>query len=309
MRRHAATVGLCLSVLAAGCSHLGALDFVKADNSGVAGGRVSVVSIQDGVPRSLAAIPLALFQDPDLRSSLQSHCGMPFDDKSFKAAGVALAPILAALAQVAVGLHFDRQKQRIEDIVAAAQASYGATTELTPQQLVKTNCLLVSRYAEQAGRVDKVGLQLLLRVQRIEGGFPAATEALVVRPVFLRARDAVAATRKADPASIGVAVAVSLKALGRRQGDDLPHLLPVGEVVVSVADVQLAGAALCMDLSCQRSDWLPFPLDRGLLSVSVALAEQGQTGFNDKLVLAEIAALKEALGPAVAEVVKTKLGD
>lgn len=46
--------------------------------------------------------------------------------------------------------------------------------------------------------------------------------------------------------------------------------------------------------------------NRGALSLTLAVAEQGKTGFDDKAASAELAAIKAAIGPALSEGVKAK---
>ena len=45
------------------------------------------------------------------------------------------------------------------------------------------------------------------------------------------------------------------------------------------------------------------------MSITMAVAERGVTGFDDKAASAELAAVKAALGPAIGEAVEKKNGD
>lgn len=81
--------------------------------------------------------------------------------------------------------------------------------------------------------------------------------------------------------------------------------------MVSIPQVRLGStaAAKCVSGGCKRSDLIPFPTGRGTLSITMAVAERGVTGFDDKAASAELAAVKAALGPAIGEAVKKKFGD
>lgn len=299
---------LCASLLA-GCGTFGQRgDFTASPWSGVSEQQLKVVFFD---PSGTRGDP-ALIDNADLQNILRAQCRPPQPAGELGTLATAVVPFVAAIGQLAVSQYFVRQQRRIEQIVEDAKAAYSLTFDIDPAVLSTLRCLVLVRHGSKPdGSVGTIGLQAVIQLDAVQAG-PTGTAALKFRPIYVRAANAVAQTRQADKPSISASIGLSIKAVTTQRADGVARLLPTGEGAVGVANLVLsadADQAKCARPACKSSDLLPYPLDRGRLSVTLAVAEQGVTGFNDKVVLADLAALKEALGPAAGEAIRALFGD
>jgi len=309
--RRLAVAGCCAYL--SGCATQPYQDFVKDEGSGVSGDKIALLRFSRSVdslndPQSTPSedvnetkrVKVLVAADASLTEAIKAHCGVdPKVAAPPPPIAPALVPLIAAFAQLGVNQYFEGQKRRIEEIVAASQASYSATAVYSPKTLSDTKCLLLLRYGDK--QLGLAALVLFAKPSEVIEG----TEVTSLRPVYLHARTAAAQTRKTDSPTIGMSIGLSLKAVGRQQSEIL-RLLPSGEGTASVANLSIGtnSKPQCRSQGCKSTDLIPYPTGRGLISLTMAVAEQGVTGFDDKVALAEIAALKEALGPAISEAVK-----
>jgi hypothetical protein len=296
------------------CALNSASGFNPARDSGVSGEK-SLVRIyrpgtqaDDSVPSEIdkkewTAVFANVSQQP-----LFESCGVSRSGGAAPPIAAAAVPILAALGELVVNLYAENQKQRIQDIVDSAQATYGVTTAVSPTDLSNASCLLFVRYAYDFQKnVATPGLVVLSKLSHETVPSAGATTVLTFQPIYVRSKTLVAVTRQSDAPTASISIALSVKAVAR-QGSQVLRLLPTGEGVVTVAKVAL-NTDRCGSSPCKRSDLIPFPTDKGTLSVAVSITEQGVTGFNDKAAQAELAAIKDAIGPAVSEAIKARFGD
>lgn len=296
---------LCASLLA-GCGTFGqSVDFKPSPLGGVSDQQLKAVYFD---PAGIKGDP-ELINDAELQKILKAQCQPPGPQPAL---GAAVVPIIAALGQLAVSQYFVQHQRRIEQIVEDAKAAYSLTFDIDPAALSQTRCLVLVRHGSKPdGSIGSIGLQAVIQLDAVQAG-PTGTAAVKFRPIYVRAANAVAQTRQADKPAMSVSIGLSIKAVSPQRADGVARLLPTGEGAVGVANVVLSADAAqvkCVEPVCKSSELLPYPFNRGRLSVTLAVAEQGQTGFNDKVVLADLAALKEALGPAVGEAIKAKFGD
>lgn len=306
MLRSRVAVGLVSAMAVAtltGCETFGGPDFIKSGSSGVTDAASVLIPIQG------TALPQSPWlDDKQLRDVAEARC-LP---KADSALAPAIVPILAALGQLAVNLHIENKQRRIEEIVENSKAAYSLTVHAPPDALTTAHCILFVRHGVNAnGQPDKTGLQVLIKLEQKPVVPPGAGAAFIFTPVYVRAFTSVAQTANSEKPTVALSVAVSVKAISRHQADGLARLVPVGEGTVGVGSVGLGdqAEAKCVKPACKFSDLIPYPTNKGTLSITLAIAEQGVTGFNDKAVLADLAALKEALGPAIAEAIKVKFED
>jgi hypothetical protein len=109
----------------------------------------------------------------------------------------------------------------------------------------------------------------------------------------------VAVTSK-DVGAISASLALAVKSL-TKEIDGPAELIASGQGAVTVPKLEIGDKAkpvTCAD-DCPVSDLIPYPLDDGPCSVSFAVTETGDVGFDIDARIAEITAIKEALGPAV----------
>lgn len=315
-----AAIGLTLS----GCSLLAPLSFKASPDSGADSDKSFMALFPSGshnFPSDPRLAP-AITADVNLRAAaIRSSCVSPpppVQPGGPQPVAAAVVPLLAAAAQYGFNYLVDRRRDQIQEIVDAAQASYSVNSIVEkPLSLTDSPCLLFVRYGIDKDGGSIPGLVALLRLTKIkedESSSVKLPSAFSIEPAYVRAFNAVALTKEgAERApTINASFAISIKAAGL-QGSNVPRLLPAGEGVVTVAKLPIgkAGGARCNSAGdeCRRSDIVTFPINKGALSLSLAVTEQGTTGFNDKTLQAELVAIKEAFGPALAEAVKAKFGD
>ena len=288
--------------------------FTPAASSGVSGQQTKLMEFAGSRATNDPQLS-QLLADAQLERVLKSQCmpppspGGPGEVAPMVAAFV--VPIVAAIGQLAVNHYFIQQQRRIEQIIQGSTASYSLTADIDANRLAQIECLMLVRHSTHAdGSPDKVGLQAVIKLESRAAG-PSGTAALKFQPIFIRAENAVAQTLDGDRPTIAVSIGLSMKAVAAEQVGGVARLVPSGEGVVGVANIALGerSAAACVDSPCKASDLVPFPTNRGRLSLTMSVAEQGVTGFNDKAALADVAALKEALGPAIAAGIKAQLDD
>ena len=322
----------------AGCGTLTEAMNFKADaSSGVDPGTALVwlAAPEGGAAKSVAPAPsisaatltnqaLAHLktQDPALATAVNT-CAPP-KAASTPAAGVApaIAPavvaIVAGLAEGAYNIWADQQQRKIDAIVASAQQTYAATIVVDPEMLASSKCVIVTRFEQKAGVAQDAGFVAVLEVVHMptslagDAKHPAEYASFVLHPTYVRAIKAVAVTKEAKPPHLTVALSVAIKAVGNAEGRaGVPTLMPsgVGSVEIPAMEMGADAAAACKDGQCGQSDLIPYPTRRGALSLTVAVTEQGVTGFDDKAASAELAAIKAALGPALSDAINKQWGN
>lgn len=293
-----------------GCANFNtASGFQQADASGIEGSKTVVVLIGPDEPTERV---LASFKKyaPGTDTSwvhADEKCGLKPSPPA-PAVAAAVVPIIAAVAEVVFNLWADGQQRKIEAIVDSAKASYSATTIVSPQRLERTQCIAMLRYTEADGGAVKPGLTAVLKLGDKGMAPDGLSRAFTLTPIYVQMTNSVAITMMAPEPKTSISMAMSIKAVGTPEGG-VQRLLPSGEGVTTVPGVKLGKRARCGAADCKASDLVPYPTKVQALSVSLAIAEQGVTGFDDKAALAELAAVKAALGPAISEAVKKKFSD
>lgn len=307
-KSHVAAI-VATSLLCACANFNTASNFQRADASGVEGSKTVVLLIGPDEPtervlasfRKFAPGTETTWLHEDAKCALKTSAPAP-------AVAAAAVPILAAVAEVAFNSWADGQQRKIEAIVESAKASYAATTIVSSNRLERTRCVAMLRYAEDDGGAIKPGLVAVLKLEDKGASLDGLSRAFTITPIYVQMTSSVAVTVKATEAKTSISMALSIKAVGTPEGG-VQRLLPSGEGVTSVPAVKLGKPARCGASDCKASDLVPYPIKGEALSLTVAVAEQGVTGFDDKAALAELAAVKAALGPAIGEAVKKRFGD
>jgi hypothetical protein len=269
-----------------------------------------------------AQISDVISKDAGLATALRRDCAYPQPPPPSSTPSIqatpsfspALIPIVGAVVQLGFEALIDKKRRDIAAINDAATASYALNVAIAPSGddgLASARCLVILRYAEdEKGKVNE-NMAAVLRLRNHSSGSTPSTNVVSFKPVFVRANNAVATTRDAEKPTVNLTFAVSVKAVAVDNAGTLSRLVPAGESVATVRDLILGapGTPSCATDDCPESDLLPYPTNRGVLSLSVAVAEQGKTGFDNKVVDAELAAVKAALGPAIGAAVKAKLAE
>lgn len=298
-----------LGVLLTGCATT-LSNFEKSTFSGVTKNKVAVVLPDYDSEFQNAGEPIATFinDDPQLKKLIASECRTP-PVKAMIAPAV--IPIATALGKLAFDLYMDKQMRAAEDLKKAAQTSYSGSVILSDGSLANKNCALIARYSSESDPQNMPGLIALVKLVK-EGD-----SAIVVSPRYIKATNSAAVTRKSDgsaPEEINLSFAVSTKTIGKQQSG-LNGLFAVGEGVFSVARVQIGPKGksyVCPDASapnptakaCPTSDLVAYPSVGGPVSITFAVTETGRIGVDVDQSIAELKAVKEAMGPALKDSLK-----
>ncbi|MGM9513103.1 hypothetical protein ACS5PK_02495 [Roseateles sp. DB2] len=298
-----------MSLLSACANFSTASNFVRAEASGIEGSKTVVVLIGPNEPPIKVMDTFKTYAPGTDLSWLPGDkaCGLQQVPPT-PAIAAPLVPIIAAVAEVAFNLWADEQQRKIEANVESAKASYAATWIMSADQLAQTQCVAMVRYTQDDGGPIKSGLTTVLKFNHLGPAPDGLSRSFTFTPIYVHMTNSVAVTMKAPEPKTSLSFAVSVKAVGTPEGG-VQRLLPSGEGVTTVPAVKLGKAPRCSTSDCKTSDLMPYPVKAGALSVTMAIAEQGNTGFDDKAALAELAAVKAALGPAIGEAVKKKFGD
>lgn len=305
-----AIVGVAMLVMLSGCSHISVSNFQKSEYSGVKGNKVALIFIEPKVKYAdLIATSPVISGDKDLQSVLVNTCEVLAPTPEVKILGA--PPVVALIAPIVGKLLFDmfmdNQVRQLEGLKKAAQGAYSEKQLISGADLKRQRCALVVRYKE--GEKD-YGLVALVKLVK-----QSDDRSFVVEPAYVRAKNAVVVTEKpseadkpATPATIGIAVGVSIKAI-TKQKYNLLGLQQVGEGVVSVPGLALgpdSKPVKCDAKSkCSTSDLIPYPgTGKEVVSVAVSVAEVGKISVDFDQSIAEIKAIKEAIGPVLKDTIK-----
>lgn len=298
-------VAAAMLVVLSGC---GTTNFQKSEYSGVKENKLALVLIQGGATNADLKALMPVFQaDKNLLAKLDEDCGVGSD--AMIAAVPEAAGLIASIGKLIVDLFMDAQVRELEGLKKAAQASYSDRKLVSSAALRRQNCALAVRYKD--GDKD-YGLAALVRLAK-----QPDDRSFVVEPVYVRAKNAVAVTEKPSEANkqatMAVAIGVSVKAVAK-QKTNVPTLQAVGEGVVTVAKVEVGprgAAAGCLPKTrCPSSDLIPYPeAGNDVASLTLSIAEAGKINVDFDQSIAELKAIKEALGPALKDTLKEALKD
>jgi hypothetical protein len=296
-----------LAFLLAGCESLQAVSYRKAELSGVGSGELKLEMLPVTHQRREELLG-ELKRYPEIQEDLKKQlefCGNPGDGSGrlglLSDRGAAIAGLVTIGAQLLQG--------RIDRIVASSTASYSALGIVKPDELRAVRCLLVTRWSPRSTSTPTLGMLAILQLDHSGVQLESTTTAaFLIRPAYLRMLDSVAATRNDIPPVVDIAAALSIHALAE-QDLGIERFTIAGESVVTIPQVAIGPARAqesvepskgCALRLCTASTPVTYPKSRGSLVLKVAIAEQGLTGFGDKdIAKAQIAALKEALGPVI----------
>lgn len=287
---------LCISTSAAllsGCISL--TSFTKHPDSGASEQVVKVVHQIEYRNPTDAELEKAL-QKPALREAVTGACGLDVTTKSVESA--VLAPIAVALGRYLFDQVIEAHLKELEKLKKASSSTYSGTVFFNDGAVLKRKkCFLLLRTKKDS----EVPTFLALIALRDHGG-----AAFTIEPRYVQAANAVAVTADDKPA-IAASLGIAIKTVAKVKDSPLAEVAAAGHGVVSVTGVKLdkgASAFTCMPPKCPTSDLVPYPPAKHPISVTVSITETGNVGFDLDARVAEIKALKEALGPALTDALK-----
>lgn len=306
-----------------GCATFDALTYKDSPSSAQPKGTFEMALVAPNTPRAEVTTKAPAFMaDEDLLRKMEEVCKRSPPKQSEIQVQIAppLVPVVAALAQLAFEQAIANQERRVERIVDSAKATYSTTIRVSPNAmgaLTSYGCVVALRYTSREEPATAKGeppktiiephLSVLLKLTGQDSGSDPKTQVVSFQPIYVKARTAVAGTKDVTTPTVSLSFALSIKAIARDGQSPIRRLVSVGESVTTVSNVAIGkNAKSYCSMGCPESDLMGFPTDAGTVSLSLAVAEQGNTGFDDKAAAAELAALKAAIGPAISEAVKAK---
>lgn len=296
-------VVLTAAIVASGCATSSSfkpsdLALVKNQHSDIAAFGSGVKPIYGG--KSLESI----FRYPgtdQIHNYLKSYQQACETGKAIKA-GAAMIPAAAASAvvQFIYNSAIEKQSKQLKSLKESAVASYSSAIIFGDAKIAKYRCLVLSRHSED-GTVD--AFTSFTIDQR--------NELLHLIPQAIFARNTIANTRAliaGEPEEITVVVGASVQGVGKQQ-NGLPVIASCGQDSKKLGKVKLnSNEPYAID---GQSIVGPIPIlaTSSPLILRISSTEAGDIGFDIDERIAANKALKEAIGPALAEGVSTFLSD
>jgi hypothetical protein len=284
-----------LGLIALCCTLTGCLSFTKADSTGVGGQQTSlqILQLRSGGSDD---VPMA----DDLKKTITSVCR---PDGATVLVDPAITPILVAFGKFLFDQAMDKRVAELEALKKAAEKTYSATISMGRADLLNKHCLLIQREKKQDEKAKAVtpGMTALLKLRPMEG------KAFTMEVAYLRVHNAVAVASTETP-EVTFSFAASTKAITSSKLTEVVQLSAIGQGAVGApAAIKLpqATAYIC-ERNCSRSDLIAYP-NTSPVSLSVAVTETGNVGFDIDASIAKAKAIKEAIGPAIAEGLKESM--
>lgn len=322
--------------------------FKKADESGLPSGEVLLwhpstnqqdVLLQkfqqplggggetDAKPKTpRAQIEAFLAKTPEAKAQLGECYAKPISDgRGMKALATdpVVVPIITALAKLGFDWIMDAQARSLDDLKKRSVQTYSTTDFLQSEELRSWSCLGVARITkDRPNKGDShLGMVALFEIVHFDGTGkeypggtprdPTASLGMRLKPLFVRAFDAVAVTKQGDdqtPELVSLSFALALKGIENPPGQ-LPQTVAFGAGTLSVPKVKIGKTGetkICKKKECGSTGLIPFP-EPGPLELTLAVTETGNVGFNIDLAKAQLAAFKAAMGPALSSALQTHL--
>lgn len=302
-------IGIAALILLSGCTNMSVSNFNKSEHSGVRGNKVALIFIEPKEKNEdLIKISPVINEDTVLQSMLEATCGVPVQATTESA----VVGLIATAGKLLFDMFMDNQVRQIEGLKMAAQAAYSEKRLISGADLKKQSCALVVRYKEIKEGAKDYGLVALVKLVK-----QSDDRSFVIEPLYVRAKNAVVVTEKPseanESATIGLSVGVSIKAITKLRSNVL-SLQRMGEGLVSIPNLALgpnSKPVKCETKSkCSTSDLIPYPeTGKEVVSVTVSVAEVGKINVDFDQSIAEVKAIKEAIGPVLKDTIKDFIKD
>lgn len=280
-------------------------NFDKSEISGIKNNKVALALINNELDIETSNEPIGSFvkEDKKLKELIKSECPIPPTTTVMMTTGG--IPIAAALGKYAFDAYIERQIKAAESLKKAALSTYSERAIIDDGNIDGYSCAIIARY-NIVDNKKKPGLIALIKINHVGGS------ALTISPRYIKAYNSSAVTKKAATnvhSEIDLSIAISTKSIGKQQSG-VKGLFATGDGVFSIPKIdigQTTNPFICPDAndktqsakSCPGSDLVAYDSSNGPISITIAVTETGLIGADIDGNIAELKALKEAIGPAI----------
>lgn len=302
-----------------GCQHTRVSHYLKKNLIGVSGQQTKLLMI---VPNDQSNSAWEEWEEVSIDegaiAAIEKHC----IKRTIEATGLAIAaPVFASAGKLFFDLYMEKRAVDLKALKKRAQQTYSDTIFLPTEDFQRCECAVLSRYGKTDAETHP-GLIAVVKLKKYET--TVKTDSFTIQPVYLKAFNSMALTAGREPKNskkgkggkvsdleypMNVSIGFAVKTIGMQESE-LPGLFSVGEGSVSVPNLKIGPEAESFGCSndCPTSDLMPLLGSGGkTLSVSMSVTETGDVGIDFDRKEAEIAAIKEALGPAVSSAITKAL--
>ncbi len=325
-RRSRSTLFASVAIMLAlpGCEYLRVVSFQAAEGSGITGRQ----AIQTAL---VAPADPAVAQRPDLgdgfdsrfETALEAHCSTSDrtpDDGAFTPEALpalVLAPLAGALVQITIDQVTSELQAAADELRARSQQTYDGRLILETDTVAfgrGPQCLVFVRRVEPAeGASEDDGLQpgfaLIMTVEpkgasATAGGAAANAPAVVLRPVYLELKRALAVTGQGE--GLDIAVAVAARAALRDAKGPAVRDVSLGSFTVPAVPPGSVMDAFEDDLGTGLVAL--YPDETRAIELTLAVTETGSAIPDTERAKAEVEAISKAVGPALKKFVEDRIG-
>jgi len=227
------------------------------------------------------------------------------------------APLITSTAKLLFNIHMDQKAKKLEALKKRVQVTYSGHSVINSEIFKECDCAVLTRLGEDGtpglvavANLEKHPQEVVPKMDPSDRSNDSY-DAFTIQPVYIKAYNSRALTKGQIPEKakqknaekeffMDVSIGFAVKAIGKND-IGLPSVASIGAGAVSVPKVKIGEDVegyVCSD-SVLPSDIIPYFQEKNAsLSVSMSITETGNVGINFKQEQAEIAAIKEALGPA-----------
>lgn len=329
------TTVLTLAVCLQGCPSLKPWTFKAAPESGQSRGQVNL-SVYSAEPSEKDSWKTTTDAYPGLGTALE-NCKMG-------GAESAAAIIVPVVGKLLFDSYIDSRTRKLDEIAESASKAYSAQFTVYSDQLtnavIHQNCVVITRVSAE-GITDFVSV---LKLRPVPERIHYTAETFAFQPTYVAVKSAAAVTSASDAPTISTSFAITVSGIGQQE-NGLPTMGVIGAATTVVPNIPIGAAAknkpACLKTACpisgpipldsrstRYSNWLDqfeeeggtvktpgsilpppksIPLNEyTVLQVGVSVIEAGDVGQPFDAEKSELAAIKEAMGPAISDLLKER---
>lgn len=223
---------------------------------------------------------------------------------SQKLAPASIAPIVVAGGKLLFDLAVDKSNKKLENLLKSSSGSYAESLKITNAKDLNSSCIILSRDSIDSNNLSAFTSFKILN----ENGL------IYLLPTNTYAANTIANTKevkKVNTEQITIIAGFSVQGIATQQ-NGLPIIATTGQAVSKIGKVTLNSKLHPLNTS-EKLGPIPLPSDdiseKSPAIIRISITESGDLGFDVNETIARNKAIKSAIGPAIAEGLKTKLSD